>query len=430
MNNLRKIFRRLRTLLWTALTLLTVLAAVVVGIGKLLMPYSVHYQPELEAWLSKSFNQPVSIESFSGEWKAFGPRISLRGLTLMPEGARSEIAINRAALDIKPLNALVPGRPLYSFRIIGADLSLERKSDGRYVLSGLGVSDTGSGKDPSPGLRDVALNGEVRLQDITLSFDDPERSIHLVLSDVNGRITADGRKVSAEIKASLTDRDRKRVMGDLDATAKVRLDSEQHLVEAHWHVKTGELILEELVRQLPHHPLVPVAGRLNAEVWGEWQLGSPQEMQGVFDLRDAQLSSLTGPLIVDHLNSLFNFRFTQRKNWRLDLSDTSVVYAGDEWSSERFSVARNLPEDLGLWVSSDYLELEFPLLLTQRIIANYNTPWPVAIPSRAQGGVTNLDFILDAKWHLKMVNGQLENGRFWGWNKGPDIEGIDAQFKL
>ncbi len=218
MNSLRKIFRQLRTLLWTALTLLTVLAAVIVGIGKLLMPYSIHYQDELELWLSEAFNQPVKVESFSGQWKAFGPRISLRGVTLMPEGAKSEIAINRAALDIKPLNALIPGRPLYSFRIIGADLSLVRTPDGRYVLSGLGVGDTtGSGKDDNPGLRDVVLNGEVRLQDITLSFDDSERAIHLVLSNVNGRLTADGRKISAEIRASVTDRERNRVVGDLDA---------------------------------------------------------------------------------------------------------------------------------------------------------------------------------------------------------------------
>ncbi|MGB5292391.1 MAG: YhdP family protein [Lysobacterales bacterium] len=430
MNNFRKIFQRLRTLLWTALTLLTVLAAVVVGIGKLLMPYSVHYQPELEAWLSEAFNQPVKVESFSGEWKAFGPRISLQGLSLMPEGVSSEIAINRAALDIKPLNALIPGRPLYSFRIIGADLSLERKSDGRYVLSGLGVSDTGSDKDPSPGLRDVALNGEVRLQDISLSFDDPERAIHLVLSNVNGRLTADGRNVSAEIRASLTDRDRSRVVGDLDATAMIRLDSEQRITRAQWHVQTGELLLAELVRQLPPHPLVPVSGSLNAEVWGEWQQGDPQQMQGVLDLREAQLRSQTGPLDIDHLNSLFKFQFTQRKDWRFDLSDLTVVYAGDEWRSKRFSVARNLPQDLGLWVSADYLELEFPLLLTQRIIATYNTPWPVAIPQRAQGGVSDLDLMLDSKWRLKMAKGQLQNGRFWGWEKGPDIEGINAQVEL
>ncbi len=430
MKNWGKLFRRLRTLLWTALTILSLLAAVVVGIGKLLMPYSVHYQPELEAWLSKAFNQPVRVESFSGEWKAFGPRIRLRGVTLMPEGMQSEIAISRAALDIKPLNALIPGRPLYSFRIIGADLALERKSDGRYVLSGLGVSNGGAGNDKSAGLRDVALNGEVRLQDISLSFEDPERSIHLVLSNVNGRLTANGRNVSAEIQARVTDRDRSKVIGDLEATAKIRLDSEQHLENAQWHVQAGELILSELVKQLPPHPLVPVAGKLNAEVWGTWEAGNPQEMQGVLDLRDAQLSSQTGPLIVNHLNSRFGFQFTHRKNWRIDLSGLKVEYAGQKWGSERFSVARNIPQDLGLWVSADYMELEFPLQLTQRIIANYNTPWPVAIPRRAQGGVTDFDLVLDSKWRVDMAVGQLKNGHFWGWEKGPDIEGINAMVDL
>ena len=99
MKSLKKIFQRLRTLLWTALTILTVLAAVVVGIGKLLMPYSVHYQPELEAWLTRAFNQQVKVESFSGEWKAFGPRISLQGVSLMTDGGQPEIAINQALAD-------------------------------------------------------------------------------------------------------------------------------------------------------------------------------------------------------------------------------------------------------------------------------------------------------------------------------------------
>jgi uncharacterized protein (TIGR02099 family) len=430
MNSLGKIFRRLRTLLWTALTLLTVLAAVIVGIGKLLMPYSAHYQPELEAWLSKAFHQPVKVESFTGEWKAFGPRISLRGVTLMPDGMQSEIAIDHAALDIKPLNALIPGRPLYSFRIIGADLTLERTTDGRYVLSGLGVSKTRPGKNSNPGLRDVALNGEVRLQDVSLSFNDPEREIHLVLSNINGRLKMDGNRMAAEIQARLTDRDRQRVVGDLDAIVEIKLDSEQHLAEARWHVKTGELMLAELIRQLPHHPLLPVSGRLNAEVWGEWQLGSPQRVQGVLDLRDAQLSSQSGPLMIDHLNSRFNFQFTQRKNWRMDLSDLTVEYAGSEWRSKQFSIARNLSYDLGLWVSADYLELDYPLQLTQRIMATYNTPWPLGFPHRAQGSVTDFDLVLDARWQLIKTKGKLENGRFWGWGKGPDIEGVNANVAI
>jgi len=282
----------------------------------------------------------------------------------------------------------------------------------------------------NPGLRDVVLNGEVRLQDISLSFDDPERGIHLLLGNVNGRLMADGRNIAAEVQASIKDRDNQHIVGDLDTTVKLRLDSDQHLARAQWHVQTGELLLDELVRQLPHHPLVPVSGRLNAEMWGEWQKGSPQEMQGVVDLRDARLSSQTGPMTIDHLNSRFNFHFNERKNWRFDMSDLVVEYAGGSWQSKRFSVARNLSADLGLWVGADFLELDAPLQLTQRIMASYNTRWPSAIPRRAQGSVSDFDLVLDSKWRLRKASGQLANGRFWGWEKGPDIEGVDAQFDL
>jgi len=416
--------------LWTALTLLTVLAAVLVGIGKLLMPYSDYYQPKLEEWLTKAFNQPVSVESFNGEWKAFGPRISLQGVTFMSDGAQSEIAIQRAALDIKPLNVLIPGRPLYSFRIIGADLSLQRTEDGRYVLSGLGVNNRSSGRNSNPQLRNVALNGEVRLEDSSLSFDDPEREIHLVLTNVNGRLKMDGQQVSAEIQARVSDRDRRRIVGDLEATVQVELDAEQHLAGARWHLKTGEMMLAELVRQLPHHPLIPVSGWLNAELWGAWQQGSPQEMQGVLDLRDAQLTSQSGPLLIEHLNSRFNWVFSHARDWRIDLSDLAISQAGVDWQSDRLSVARNLSENLGLWVSSDFLRLDFPLQLTQRIMAAYNTEWPAAIPQRGQGSVADFDLLLDSKWHLRKAEGQLDNGHFWGWGKGPEISGLNAQIAL
>jgi uncharacterized protein YhdP len=72
---LKKFFRRAKTLLWTAFSILVILAAVVVGVGKLLMPYSERYQPRLEAWLSEEFGRPVVVESFEGRWTAFGPRL-------------------------------------------------------------------------------------------------------------------------------------------------------------------------------------------------------------------------------------------------------------------------------------------------------------------------------------------------------------------
>jgi uncharacterized protein YhdP len=92
MAKLKTILRRAKTLLWTALSILIVLAAVIMGIGKLLMPYSDRYQPRLEAWLSEEFGRPVLLESFEGEWTAFGPRLSLRGMQLLPAGRHGLVA--------------------------------------------------------------------------------------------------------------------------------------------------------------------------------------------------------------------------------------------------------------------------------------------------------------------------------------------------
>ena len=148
MTRLITILRRARSLLWTAFSIVVILAAVLVGVGQLLMPYSARYQPQLEAWLSQEFGQPVVLESFGGEWAAFGPRLSLQGMQLLPENASPqdaapEVAIESAALDIKPLNFFIPGLPLYNFRVIGANFELIRSRDGEYRLSGFGVSRRG-----------------------------------------------------------------------------------------------------------------------------------------------------------------------------------------------------------------------------------------------------------------------------------------------
>ncbi|HSM69766.1 MAG TPA: YhdP family protein [Xanthomonadales bacterium] len=424
------IFRRLRTLLWTALTLIVLLAAVMVGVGKLLMPYSGKYQPQLEAWLSREFQQPVVVDSFSGEWKAFGPRISFEGVTLMGDGrGEGEIAIQRAALDIKPLNVLIPGRPLYSFQIIGADLALVRLPDGRYELSGLGVS--GRGEDTgNQGLGNLALVGEVRLEDSSLSFDDEERGIHVQLTSMRGRLQIDGQQVSTELQADISDTYKSRVLGDLKATLLLTLSEEQRLAGAQWHIKTGELMISELVRQFPQHALVPQSGWLNAEIWGSWSPDDQQLMEGVVDLRESRLSDQPGSLQLDHLNTRFRWNFRTRKSWRIDFSDFTIEQGGKRWESNRLSVERNLPDNLGLWVSSDFLDIEFPLQLTQRMMSHYGTPWRPSMPRQARGQLRSFDLVLDARWKLYLAEGSVESADAWDWGRYPNVAGISGSVAL
>lgn len=430
MSGLRMIFRRLRTLLWTALTLVTLLAAILVGVGKLLMPYSVRYQPQLENWLSAEFQQPVRIGGFTGEWKAFGPRISLEGLSLLGHGdGQEEIAIQKAALDIRPLNVLLPGRPFYIFRIIGADMSLQRTSDGRFELSGLGVSGRGGGK-PGGGLGNLSAVGEVRLEDSSLSFDDDAQGIHIQLTGVQGRLQLDGNQLATDVEASVSDAHRTRVLGDFKATLLITLGEDQRLAGASWHVKTRELMISELAMQVPPHPLIPLSGWLNAEIWGTWSRGANQLMEGVFDLRNSTLSAQPRLLQLDHLNSRFRWNFEARKVWRMDLSDLTVEAGDRQWSTGKLSIERNIPGNLGLWLSSDFIDMEFPLQVTQRVMASYDTRWPRSMPRQARGEMHGFDLVLDSRWKLFMARGRFENTDAWDWDRWPDVAGIRGTVDL
>ncbi len=429
MTRAKTLFRRLRSIFWTALTLLTLLAAILVGVGKLVMPYSDRYQPQLEEWLSGEFGQQVRIESFTGEWKAFGPRISLQGVNFLAPGSdEGEIAFQKAALDIKPLNALLPGRPLYTFQIIGADLSLAHLPDGRWELSGLGVS--GRNGQGGSGTRVLAIVGELRLEDSRLSFDDPAREISAQFTQVKGRLQLDGSEIAAEIQANVTSGGRGRILGDLKATLLMTLDEDQKLVSAQWHAKTRELMIAELVRQVPSHPLIPQDGWLNAEVWGDWARDSGQTMEGVVDLRDSHLAGEPEPLRVDHMNARFHWSFLERKSWRLDFSEFEIEQNGEVWGTDRLSVERNIPGNLGLWVSADSLEVEFPLSLTQRIMSVYKTAWPRNVPKQASGEVRAFDLILDRRWKLYMARGAFDGARAWDWDRWPDVTGISGQADL
>lgn len=432
-------FRRVRTLLWTALSLVILLAAIVVGVGKLLMPYSAKYEPQLEAWLSREFNQPVKVDAFTGEWKAFGPRISLEGLNLLgAPGDAQAIAIRQAALDIKPLNAIIAGRPLYSFRIIGADLELLVADDGRMELSGLGVTgrpgtrDEPGDQDPpmGSGLGNLARVGEVRLEESRLRFFDREREIELQLSELNARLSMNGKALAAELYASMTDLAGGTVMGDLGATVKLELDEANRLVTASWHVDAGEWLLAGLAGQFPAHELKPTSGRVNAELWGEWTRGEAQTMEGVLDVRDLAFASDPRALRVERLNSLFKWRFHDKRKWRIDLADLEIRENGREWGSENLSVERHIAENLGMWVSADYLDVQFPLALTQRILSSTKGRWPANMPTDGGGRVRDFDIVFNADKKLVAVSGQAGDLDIYEWGRWPQIKGLAADVSL
>jgi uncharacterized protein (TIGR02099 family) len=434
MASLKTILRRVRTLIWTAMSILIILAAVLVGIGQLLMPYSDHYQHRLEAWLSEEFGRPVVLESFEGEWSAFGPRLTLQGMSLLPKagddpGESGVIAIKSAALDIKPLNALIPGRPLYNFRVIGADLQLLHKADGRLELSGFGVTGRNKGGSSS-GLKELAKVGEVILQDSSLEYLDEKLNIHFRFSSINGRLHMDGDEFSAEIQASLYDARSELVYGEVEATVLFVLDEDQKMAQADWQASARELMLAALQGKLPANPFLPLTGWLNAELWGDWSESEGFRIQGVSDLKDARLVSNYQDLAIDRVNMRFNWHFHEKGRWRLDIAD--FLYEDDKksWMAPNISLARNIPHDVGLWISADSLPLGFSLDVTRDIMSIYKTEWPSFLPWAISGRVDDLELILNKTWQPEFARGSLSGFSVSESDRWPGVQGLDAEVAL
>lgn len=438
MTGLKKLFRRARTLLWTAFSILVITAAVIVGIGKLLMPYSDRYQPRLEAWLSEEFGRPVVVESFVGEWTAFGPRLTLKGMKLMPseagtsagyKGGVEAVAIESAALDIKPLNLLVPGRPFYNFRVIGADFELRHTDDSRFELSGFGVSDRGAGAQSSA-LQELARIGEVVLQDSSLVYQDEKFGVLLGFSGIDGSLKLDGDQLSAEIQAGFFDARSDLIYGDVEATILLTLDQEQRMVSLEWQASAGDLMLAAFQGRLPSNPFMPLSGWLNFELWGDWSKTDGHHLQGVVDLRDARLVSETQDLQMDRVNSKLRWQFEGKGKWQLHLADLAFASGEISWVAPRLTVARDKGSDLGLWISADELPLGVPLNLTRDIMSVYGTAWPAFLPHGMDGLVNELDLVLDASWKIVMANGLLTQASVMEWDRWPDLQGVNAAVSL
>jgi len=438
MTTLKTILRQAKTLLWTAFSILVIAAAVLVGIGKLLMPFSDRYQPKLEAWLSEEFGRPVQLESFEGEWTAFGPRLSLQGLTLMTVDEQDSgeildleeaVALEAAALDIKPLNALIPGRPLYNFRVVGADLELRHTTDGRFELSGFGVSNRG-GEEQGSALTELARIGEVILEDSSLVYQDEKLGILLGFTNIKGGLRLDGDEFSTEVQAEFYDSRSGLVYGDIEATLLMTMDDDQRMVEFAWQATAGELMLAAFQGRLPRNPFLPMTGWLNAEFWGEWTRQDGHSIKGITDLREARLVNEYQDVRLDQVNTRFHWKFMDKGNWELNVADFLYDDGVDPWTAPRVTAARDIEAGVGLWISADELPLDAPLKFTRDVMSIYKTKWPASLPRAASGQVRDLDLILGPDWKLSFAEGKVTRGSVSDWSRWPSLSGLDAEVSL
>lgn len=432
--------RRLRTLCWTAFSILVISAAILVGVAKLLMPYSDRYQPQLERWLSSEFGYPVSVESFSGQWRAFGPRLTLKGLRIQPTAASpgsNDMLISEAALDLKPLSLIWPGQPFYSFLVIGADLQLVRDIDGKLHLSGLGLSsDAGpnagaeTGVAETSGLGQLVGVGELRLENSRLDLLDEKLAVHLRFSELNGLLQLTDDQLAIKLESSLIVPADGRVYAGVNATVRAGFDSAGGLQGASWHLAISDLLLVHLYEQLPGLPLLPRQGKLAAQIWGDWAQGEELTSQGTMEILNTWLSNGRNDLLLDQLSSKFSAQLANAGNWRMDLHDLVIQQGETRTQLPGLVVARNLADDVGWWFGADYLPLQDVLPVARELMAVLDRPWPETLPQQISGSLAAFDLVLGAESSQRWVSGEVRDLSIRDWPERPSVSGLNGQILL
>lgn len=142
--------------LLTLALIVLVLVAIVVGLGRQLMPAISDYRGMAEARLSRAIGVPVRVEAISGRWQGMGPYILIEGLSLRDPAAPSTILLRLPQLELRPSlwSSLLHLEPRVDLRIRGLDIHLEQLPDGRLRLRELASL---ARSDPAAARRAVEL---------------------------------------------------------------------------------------------------------------------------------------------------------------------------------------------------------------------------------------------------------------------------------
>ncbi|MBQ0798560.1 MAG: hypothetical protein KBT63_04700 [Porticoccaceae bacterium] len=155
--------------LWVVLAFIVIVYAVLVVLGRQLLPRLDGYQVTINDFLSERLGVEVTTQSLNGEWQRFSPRLSVEGLELRSMELPAEDALNStavassstdAALQIDRVSAeLDLFRSMLAVNLIWEELSIGQASftlvedaEGRWSLSGLS---TPSAEADDEGLRRV-----------------------------------------------------------------------------------------------------------------------------------------------------------------------------------------------------------------------------------------------------------------------------------
>jgi uncharacterized protein (TIGR02099 family) len=252
----------------------------------------------------------------------------------------------------------------------------------------------------------------------------------LHFSGINARLQLSDDSLAVVLESQLSDQVGGLDYGAVEVVARARFAADGKLKTASWHLSVADLLLVHLHDQLPAHPLLPRQGKLSSEHWGQWTRQDGLSGNGKVDIRNTWLSNGATDLMIDHFSSVFAWQGTGLQAWRLDLHDIQMNQGEAQLQLPGLVVARDLSQDLGLWVGADYLPLQESVPIARDFLALLGKEWPEAAPAAFSGSVSGFDLVLAADGSNRSLTGDFRNFAAGNWQRRPGFSGVNGQVRL
>ncbi|MEN1727284.1 MAG: YhdP family protein [Pseudomonadota bacterium] len=400
---MRRGIRQVRAWLLSLLAVVIIATAILVGVGRALIPYADHLRPWLTAQLTERLGDEVAIGRLEAQWPRLTPQLSLFDVRVGP--AESPLLhIDQARLELHLPNLLDEDRNPLELIVLGLQLILEEDQDGRW---GVRVEGGGRITDPSSDQDD---DGQPQL------FSD------LAIRDAQLNVlTRDGLEFATRLaEGEVRRRGQDTLIRGVLEPAEISGNALQFSLllgadEGRWQAGQAWFAGEALtISQWLNAPGVPPEATISMEAWGDWTEAEGGRID--MDLSASGLEGVEGELSAEVLVHREN-RITQ-----IDLLNLTRDGAGTDPIIERLAVARQGEE----WAAS----LDAPdLSPLPALIA----PWfgeLAAWPSRVSGRIEGLE----AGWRmgagLTRLSGRLSDVNWEVAPRFPSVSNLNVELGL
>lgn len=418
-----------RAIRWTIGTVaaLIIVLALVVSVGRQLIPLVAEYRADVEAKIVETTGIPTHIGTLQGDWHGLVPRIVATDVQV--GDGENPIRIDAVAMRLDALGSVLGGSlKLSSIELQGIHLALRETEDGRWQVDGLPVRND-EPFDPARVVDALSRVGLIAVRNAQLTLQ-PQGAEPVVLSYIDvalhggsGEQRLDGRMnlpngapLSLSVRGQLA----------LDDLRQSRARIYASLPQADW----AEWIPTRLTQDYRVQTL-----KAGAELWLNWDKGSADHAVVRLNAGDIDVGrDGVSPADIKDL-SVTAFLDRVEAGYQIQINDLAATLGGDRWGGVDMMIRqhpRHADEPSAWTVAVDRLDLA-PLTPLALAVAPLPKAAYEAVKAIAPHGVLrniNARFTPSAAPESRLqVSANLERVGFGAFHGAPAAENVSGSVR-